>query len=293
MNALIKTPNSWSELMETLFEDDWDAKIERHRSSYAFRGMSDASWMMQTSIMRLGGNYASLENSILRNFKKYAYQDTVLRDTFWDWLVVGQHHGLPTRLLDWTYSPYVALHFATENLSHMNDDGVVWKVHIPAAHKKLPKTFDQVLRKEHSFVFTVSMLAELSRKDYVSEIAGMVVSLAGVKVQIPNIKPTTISSLSDFDKMSGKPYCVFFEPSSLDDRIVNQYALFSVLSDPTMDMNVWLDTQNISYEKIIIPKEMKWMVRDRLDQSNITERVIYPGLDGISKWLQRHYSPKK
>ncbi|MEO1748606.1 MAG: FRG domain-containing protein, partial [Pseudomonadota bacterium] len=47
----------------------------------------------------------------------------------------------------------------------------------------------------------------------------------------------------------------------------------------------------VSCKKIIIPKELKWLVRDRLDQSNISERTLFPGLAGLSDWLKRHYSP--
>ncbi len=32
-------------------------------------------------------------------------------------------------------------------------------------------------------------------------------------------------------------------------------------------------------------------MRDKLDQANITERVLLPGLGGLSRWLHRHYSP--
>jgi len=46
------------------------------------------------------------------------------------------------------------------------------------------------------------------------------------------------------------------------------------------------------WRKIVIPAELKWEIRDKLDQANITERVLFPGLDGLTKWLSRHYSPK-
>ncbi len=43
--------------------------------------------------------------------------------------------------------------------------------------------------------------------------------------------------------------------------------------------------------RVIIPAGMKWEVRDKLDQAGITERMLFPGLDGLSAWLARYYMP--
>lgn len=61
--------SSWSELQEELFTDFWNPEIGRYRSPYAFRGLSDASYHLETSLIRLGGEFETLERHLLRNFR--------------------------------------------------------------------------------------------------------------------------------------------------------------------------------------------------------------------------------
>jgi hypothetical protein len=94
-------PDNWGELQEALFVDACDPTLGRHRSPYAFRGFSDTSHRLETTLIRLGGNFENLERHLLRNlFRKYAHRDVVERDSLWHWLSLAQHHRLPTRLMD-------------------------------------------------------------------------------------------------------------------------------------------------------------------------------------------------
>jgi hypothetical protein len=259
-----KKATSWIHLQKLLFEDCYESAIDRHRSPYALRGLYDKSFELKTSLIRLGGNYSDMEKHLLRNFRKYAGKDAVTQDLLWNWISLAQHHGLPTRILDWTFSPYVALHFATENTEKFNIDGVIWCVNFKRIRDFLPPSLKADLDREKSLAFTVEMLNARCNK------------------------------LEDFDAMKSgsEDFVVFFEPPSLDNRIINQFALHSIMSNSQMLLNDWLNIHPDTYYRIVIPAALKWEIRDKLDQANITERVIFPGLDGLSAWLRRWYGTK-
>ena len=92
--------------------------------------------------------------------------------------------------------------------------------------------------------------------------------------------------------MSHDDFVLFFEPPSLDERIVNQFALFSLPSRADLLLEQLLERLD-AYRRVIIPATLKWEVRDKLDQANITERVLFPGLDGLSQWLKRYFTTKR
>jgi hypothetical protein len=254
---------SWTHLQELLYEGSWNEELGLFRTDQAFRGRSDASESLATSLMRLGGD-DGLEVHLLRNFRKYAASDAVPVDSIWNWLALAQHHGLPTRMLDWTFSPLVALHFATGRLDCMDRDGVVWAVDYPRLHGLAPAVLRGQLEAEGAnVVFTTEMLARAA------------------------------AGLRDFDALSDEEFAIFVEAPSFDERIVNQYALFSLASSPSLALDDYLAQHPELMRRIVVPAELKWEVRDKLDQANITERVLFPGLDGLARWLTRHYLPRR
>ncbi len=93
-----------------------------------FRGHSNESWELKTTIARQTQTSLTLENIFMLEFKKQA---TFIDSKFSamdpkSWLFLMQHHGLPTRLLDWTRNPLVALYFAVCNKKNSNDDACIW-----------------------------------------------------------------------------------------------------------------------------------------------------------------------
>jgi hypothetical protein len=254
---------TWLTLLEALEADAWNPSLGRYRSPMAFRGHASGAETLQSGLLRLAdgrSNVERLELHLLRNFRKYAYNRQP-DDSVWHWLALGQHRGLPTRLLDWTYSPLVALHFATVDLSRMHEDGAVWAIDFVEANRHLPARLQRLMRSEGSDTVTVDMLR-------------------------------TFGSLRAFDRLARAPFVVFLDPPAIDARLVNQSALFSMMSSSGASLETWLASHRSLARKIVVPASLKWEIRDKLDQANVNERVLFPGLDGLSRWLTRYYWPK-
>jgi hypothetical protein len=114
------------------------------------------------------------------------------------------------------------LHFATEFPEDYDTDGVVWCVNFVEANKRLPSRLRRILAREGSETFTVDMLG-------------------------------VFRTLRSFDALSRDPFLVFLEPPALDRRILNQFALFSLMSSPTARIDAWLERHPDHCRRVLIP----------------------------------------
>ena len=255
-------------LLPLLTEQEYRPDLDRNRSPYVYRGMSDASFKMYTSLSRnCKGRQKHLEPAILENFAKYAINDEPsIGHSVWRQMILGQHYGLPTRLLDWTQSALVALNFSMteENLEEMDKhDSMVWRINMSEMVLQLPDSYKRAVYEKISTIFTVDMLKEI-----------------------------TGNSLKQYDKDMGDSAMAIIEPPSLNQRIINQHSFFAVVPMGIEDIEGFLDKYTKDTVKYVIDKKLRWRVRDMLDQLNMSERIVYPGLEGLSKWIARHYYVK-
>lgn len=279
--------DDWATLQRLLYRNSWNEELGRHRSPYVFRGMTDTGHDLRTSIHRFVGESGKwdLEVHLLRNFRQYARTEIDQPNSPFHLMALAQHHGLPTRLLDWTYSPAVAAYFATDRPSEA--DGVVWAVDYEAAHEKLPDHFQEFLAELGTNMFNATMLYDLMviLLEQSRETDGRFAD----RQSIPMLEVRDV--LTEFSKQRGEDHVVFFQPPSIDQRIVNQAALFSIMANPRTSMGEWLGRHPDLCWKVIIPGERKQEFRDKLDQANINHRTLFPDLDGIARWLKEYYRP--
>ena len=255
-------------IKDLIFEQTYNADIDRTRSTYFYHGMPDANYKLTTSLSRnCKDAYKELEQPLLDYFIKYVrIEDPAINESIWKAMVIGQHYGLPTRLLDWTHSTLVALHFANteDNLDKLSQrDCAVWRIDMQDLNKNLPPKYVDYLNSKKTIVFSLDGLSEVAE------------------------------SIAQYDADMGNRAMVCFEPPSVDLRIANQYSFFSAIPNGITDLESFLDSNTENTVKYVIDKDLRWEVRDILDQFNINERMIYPGKAGIAKWLARHYFVKK
>lgn len=252
------------QLIEQCTPTERDPVSGRLRNYSVFRGSNHIEDSLLTSLDRLGGTQpphskAHLEEHLLRNFIRYArpyLKDPGAND--WELLITSQHHGLPTRLLDWSHSPLVAAHFASAG--PQNEDRVIWKLDWPALHKHF---------NLKPLAFLVSDLNEL-------------ITQKGWK-----------SAWDFFDSDNHREFFVcMLEPPAIDERLKVQGGAFTLASLKTMSLDQMLHKHGIAdcLSQVIIPADRVALIRDQLDMCSLDERHLFPGLDGIASGLTRYYS---
>jgi len=267
------TVDSWDKLISLIHSEKFVPKKasegNHYRSPYIFRGMDSADWNMQTSLERLNHDSEKalllIEKSLIRSFRKFAKDGLFDKQSEWYILAVAQHNGLPTRCLDWTWSPMVALHFACGKVEHKEEDGVVW-------------------------CLDATILREINEK-----IIKPNKSIKGVSwVYDTKLLEDNFAKLKNITEQDKDDFLILWEPPSIDTRIANQGGLLSISNQINKSQDQILIKYIKDYpdlvHRIIIKSEIKGRIRDMLDMNNISERTLFPGLPGLCDWLKRYYS---
>jgi len=133
--------------LEQRFRSDFD------RTHYIFRGVPDCEkHKLRPKVGRVFHGYRPYskkrERGLVDRFIQYAAGIApIVPSNDWDWLALAQHHGLPTRLLDWSFNPIVATWFALQNTypavnksKRKHEEPNLQKPPIPAIYvTKMPK----------------------------------------------------------------------------------------------------------------------------------------------------------
>ena len=295
-------------LIETELED-W-SKISQLSShflrSFVFRGQENSAWSLSTSIERqkkIGYgiyNYSTDEKWMVDEFsRKYQlYCDHKIKDKNWfEYLALMQHFGAPTRLLDFSYSIYIASYFATIN---SNSNCSIWAINNFALKRAFEKSAD---------IKYGTLLKDQVNDDmigYVNSFIGKFgdnISQRAVLPVIPKHFSERLSkqqglflipSDSNCSFMKNLKDCLLIEDSEFEQ--INFGELVKNLTpesnkNPTgmSELTNFKSSQKFVNEIGVVKFNMNANqivpIISMLSQMNITGEVLFPGLEGLAKSL--------
>ena len=137
-----------------------DAVYSAFKNQPWWRGHGESDWRLVPHVLRITDRGTSYEANIAMKFVRLAptrHPDVPGADDVASWLVLMQHNRLPTRFLDWTESPLVALYFAVANQARDGENGAIWALD-PFLMNEL-RGEKGVLRPKHAQVMRLIDLA--------------------------------------------------------------------------------------------------------------------------------------
>jgi len=248
---LEKQITSWPQLRDVL--------EELANAGWAFRGQADTTWPLETSLTRylktFGGSskdWPRRELHILHTFKRKAHLllpeipddgETV------EWLALMQHHGAPTRLLDFSWSPYVAAFFALERATA---DAAIWAI---CSGPKVPNY----------------------RGFYLSALLNKVMGLTSSDGLSPG--------LLDQARRERVPLALLGEPVRMNQRMITQSGTFLI---PSTRIDVPVDTilpEPFVLKLTLHTSQLRRETMNSLYNMNINNGALFPGIDGFARSL--------
>ena len=234
-----------------------------------------------------------LEREVLDCFRNHLVTYVQhLPQSDWEALAIAQHHGLPTRVMDWTTNPLVALYFAirkthTDDTGKPMDSAVYVLVSQPSRYADLKRnqrplvtpvgdTFTTPANDDGGYEeFALDTLGSTVLEDYVG---------ASNEVVSAKVEPETTEATAAAIDVVRSPFeiteNVIYDPPHISPRMRAQDSVLLACYQPLEAL------EEKDYLEIVIKHEAHDDIRHRLEQYGVFDRQLFPDLDGIAKWLK-------
>lgn len=282
--------------LETELEywDDIFKLNQRFLSKFIYRGQANEKWSLSTSLERQTNRLfpnlfdksviPSQERDMLTEFRwKYPLYSAIGPDSknIVEWLTIMQHYGAATRLLDFSYSIFVAMYMA---MADNGESGALWAIN------KIPLNF-QIFEKYREINNINSVGNDILSQFALDQANDILINHSfdlKIKKQLFIIKPQMCN-----ERLS-RQQGLFIMPSDIQCSFTD--CLSSYLYSPNSLRIKFEDLvkyshgakykqEDITLIKIVIPQEKNYQIMKHLRAMNITTEILFPGLEGLAKSL--------
>ena len=258
---------------------------------FIFRGMESEKYQLLPTIFRTSIHHEILdteeqqldnhkyltygsEQSILKSFKAEAVAYTIQYSPNNDleWMELAQHYGVPTRLLDWTSNPLVALYFACE--SNSSDDAVIWICNA--------SNYTYYVSRREQREYLTSLNDAVSRFFDDEEVNNEAFLPVYPSIFIPFYYDLRMSAQSSCFMMWGsneKSLEEQLEENAFMKRRVRDIQPYDIDDVPTEECVL----------KVFVHQSEKQILMRKLDQIGINRKTLFPGLDGVGQYIERKF----